>query len=335
MAGERKHNLIWAVTGLVAAAVLTWFLLSGSQPMPQARLPDGSTITLEGILKEKVHVSVYGNAWQRFAVKHLPDAAVRALKIRASVFHHTNTSAAAIVLVKYSATNLVSPTLHSSSGLSIRSNPAFPTGYLLTDDVGNEFDVRDSFGSRWASNVWEAGFFVPLTSRLAKEYRMRFYFSDIEQATNFLADFKFAQPVRSSVPPWPPATLPQTNKAGALTMILAKLTPLPPLTRLYSGEGYPAFETLAKYRIIENGNVSIEWDVSSVTVLDEEGNKYPPPNWIILRGTHADGEIKIPGHFSPLETRKFKFKLSGPRGTTSQEVDFLARPEGGPIKNSK
>jgi hypothetical protein len=332
MAGGRKRILIWASAGGVAAIGLLFYLFRASEPVQRTVLPDGTVISFEGLDTAKARVNVIGTRWQRFVLRSFPERVGRSMGIKARVFIHTNDFAAAMALVKIMATTYLDPGPRATLTSQMRANPDVPTGMLITDDVGNEFDVMNNFGSRWASNVWESSFPVPLVSHLAKEYRMRLYFYEPGKPTNFLADFTCSHPIRGAKRPWPAATLPQTNHAGHLTMILERLTPLPTATKLSSGEGNLTFETLARYRIIENGNISHDWYVSSVTVLDEDGNRHP---WFSQdqRIGWAETEYRIPGHFSPLETRKFKFKLSGPRGWASQEVEFLARPEGGPIKN--
>jgi hypothetical protein len=325
MAGEKKRWWIWGVRTAVAAVGLAALLIGSGEPTQRAVLPDGSVMALHKIETNRLIWQYYGNAWERAAARYLPPRINKAFGIRAFKFPLTNDSAAALVQLDVSAVGGLGAVMlrHDSPGVPYAS---FPTGLLISDDVGNAFDPQ-WWGTTilGTSNEFRLVYSVPLVSHLVKEYRISVYHAEAEKPMKVLADFKSEHPLRGSKPAWPATTLPQTNRVGTITVILSKLTTLPTVTNSWTANSTSAFQTRAYVWIPENASQNNAWKVERVTVLDEEGNYFPrfPFNSYY---SWSDEGITFPGLYSPLETRKFRFTLRRPGGQTL-EVDFLARPE--------
>lgn len=316
----------------MVAVGLAALLIGSGDSTQRAVLPDGSVMTLHKIETNRFIWQFYGNAWQRLAVRYLPPRIHQAFGIRGSMIPLTNNSAAALVQLDVSAVEGLTAVMMRSGGSTGIPYPSFPTGLLISDDVGNAFDPQWwSTGHFTSNNEFRVNYPVPLVSHLAKEYRMSIYHAEAGKPLKVQADFKSSHPLRGSKPAWPAATLPQTNRAGPITVILSKLTTLPTVTNSWIANSSSAFQTRAYIWIPENASQNNSWKVERVTVLDEEENYFPrfPFNSYF---SWSDEGITFPGHYSPLETRKFRFSLRGPGGQTL-EVDFLARPEGAAIKN--
>jgi hypothetical protein len=313
----KRHSRSALLLGIVALGVVLAAGLSALAAASQGqarRLPDGSTLRLEGVTYGKVHPWVHGAWWQKWLYPVVAPAVRNWSGLwapRTGWLMGDFLSSAPNALV-----------LHTFRR-SVAGRGRLPLHSVACDDRGRELDSGWEAGGLLfslpdgAEEAWE----VPVFPRRGLSVRVRVYEHVPGNRLIPAAEFVVPNPTPGPFPVWKPQPLPITRHAGDLAVTLTRMAAGPPAaeplqTRMPGEDAW----THATFRIEQNGRATTAWRPLAATVSDATGNVWKHRNERPMIAGDAIG-LQFSGVLPSTEAAwKLRVELSQTSGFTPADL---------------
>ena len=260
MKSPRRVWTLIAVLAVVIVAVAVWSLASLRPPVRSAtRLADGTLLTLEDVTYGREHALVKGAGWQKALAKLFPP-----LKERL-VIEYSRTLSQHPEAVTFWVVRTGAP---AGSYWDVRG--------AALDEHGCETEPTGGVTNSDGPGREVHGFTLNVFPRRSRTVGVRVYQRD-PQSNRWrrLAEYSVPNPYRRSYPTWSPEPVPATKPNGDLSVTLTRLVtgagPGTPPRKPQPGE---EIWSNARFRVVQNGKPSTDWQPREVEVSDATGNRF-------------------------------------------------------------
>jgi len=274
MTGNRFKRVVVVALTALAAAWITWLIIK-ARPSPNVVLSSkGFPVTLERyeFHTTKVRYELPSNSLSRRLGRLLPERIGQGLNLGIPALVD-------VVEPEFPGEHLLSTAFSWDS-----RNEIVSVRIVVTDDEGNEFDpvANDAggFQGQFHTQYWVGE--IPVFPRRARELRLK-----LMSHTNFIAEFRIANPALALHPTWTAKPLPITAKDGDFEATLVDFRsgnaagPLVPQTGRY----YPT--TKCVFRIGDVRSSTNVWQPIGFEISDATGNHWQVSPRIETEGVKA------------------------------------------------
>jgi len=287
-----RKRLVW-ITAFVGAALLVVYAALLSGRTQTVRLPNGTELSFVVMSRGPTNVCFPGGGWDRLKYRLLPAKGISIGRFKVApvaplmdVAHYVEDGRLAfpnkaVVWIRHRGGTNAPP-------LPVEERKTFyDLRATMADEKGEEWEMRPSEMpmdssrrntlddiSRWTFSAFP---------RRGKVLTFRIYTRNRSDQWGRLAEFRMRNPTPGPYPLWKPMTLPVTLTNGDLAVSLVELTS--GTKAIQSLPGQRPF-TLARFKVIQNGEPTDAWIADWMEATDATGNEadFPIIDYALTNG---------------------------------------------------